>query len=266
MIKPVLTVAAVVVFGLAACGPARHQSETDLLAIQRKLSESEEKIAQLTQRVTLIQIMVDSHQQALQDLAGGAAAGGMDVDTHPAPPIPETETAPAISQTSPPVSEMEAAAPDSETAPSEPSPEPLEVETAQHPETEEKIMAPEPNPQYQAAMEIFRGGDYEAAAGLFEKFAQQFPKDDLADNALYWSGECRYTRKDYAGALKQFRQVIEDYPSGSKVPDALLKIGFAYLSMGNKESAITYLKKVVANYPFSTAGVKAEERLKTLQK
>ena len=269
MIKPALAVAAAFVFGLAACAPTRHQppgSEADLLAIQGKLSETEEKIEQLTQRVTLIQIMVDSHQRTLQDLTDGAATGDVDADIPPASPVPETNTTPVISQAAPPVSEMKKAVPVSKTAPSELPSEPQVGETAQRPETDERLMVPEPNPRYREAMEIFRGGDYKRAAGLFEAFAQQFPKDDLADNALYWSGECRYTQKDYAGALKQFRQVIEAYPSGSKVPDALLKIGFTYLSLGDKESAVTYLKKVVAQYPFSTAGAKAEERLKTLQK
>ena len=46
------------------------------------------------------------------------------------------------------------------------------------------------------------------------------------------------------------KQVVEEYPDGSKVPDALLKIGFAYISVGDSESAETYLKQVVARYPF----------------
>ena len=316
MIKPALTVAAAVVFGLTACAPARHKTsgtEADLAALRGRLSEAEGEIAQLTQRLTLMQIIVDSHQRTLQDLGGEMAAGDMDLKAAPAVDIPETGTAPAAdrtpvpvasgieetapvsetarvesspgaldSGTAPPELEMTepemaeteqppeaAAAPVSETvtetAASGPSPDSREAESTEPPETEEILSTPEPNPRYQAAMELFRRGDYETAGDLFEAFARQFPQNDLADNALYWSGECRYTRKDYTGALKQFRQVIENYPSGSKVPDALLKIGFTYLSLGDRESAVTYLKKVVAQYPFSTAGTKAEERLKELR-
>jgi tol-pal system protein YbgF len=114
-------------------------------------------------------------------------------------------------------------------------------------------------------MEVFRSGDYESAASLFEAFAEAFAKDDLADNALYWAGECKYTKKKFTEAIKRFKRVVEEYPSGSKVPDALLKIGFAYISLGDKDSAETYLKQVVTRYPFSSAGAKAEERLKTLR-
>jgi tol-pal system protein YbgF len=304
MTKSALTMAAIAIFALAACAPAHHQltgSKADLLEIQKRLDEAEKKIDQLTQRVTLIQIIVDSHQRTLQDLADVTAAGDVDVaNLESVSPAPEKETASALNQTPPAVSGTEKAPPVSETTPSEPSPEPAltetvesseeqaspepslvetaqqpeaqaspepqEAETAPSPETENRLVVAEQNPSYQEAMKVFRSGDYEAAGDLFEKFARQFPKDDLADNALYWSGECRYTRKDYTGALKQFRQVIDDYPTGSKVPDALLKIGFAYLSLGDKDSAITYLKKVVAQYPFSAAGTKAEERLQELQK
>jgi tol-pal system protein YbgF len=313
MFKPAMTVAAVVVIGLAACAPTRHQSlgsKTDLLEIQNRLSEAEKTIDQLSQRVTLMQIIVDSHQRTLhQDFAGDTVTGVINADAAPAPASPvEAEASQAVSQVSPPDAETEeitpapgtdssesmseprepeavssGASPESDlaetaaysgletTAPvpeavasSESSPESQEVESVQRPETEEKVDA-EPGPQYQAAMDVLRSGDYEKATGLFEAFARQFPRNDLADNALYWSGECRYTQKDYSGALKQFRQVIEDHPTGSKVPDALLKIGFSYIGLGDKESAITYLKKVVAQYPFSTAGTKAEERLKKLR-
>lgn len=318
MAKTSLIVAAAVVFTFAACAPSRHrpsESGADVLAIQSRLSEAEEKIDRLAQRLALIQIIVDSHQRTLQDLAGNTAAGNSnagtprdaDADTPPASSTPETEMEPVASRPLPPVFETEEAHPVSDAAPFESSPdlhepeivspdsppgpqepeivspeplpehrepeivspeppsEPLKAETAPLPESEKRLVVPEPNPLYQEAMEIFRSGDYETAAGLFVEFARQFPKDDLADNALYWSGECRYARKDYTGALTQFRQVIDDYPSGSKAPDALLKIGFAYLSLGDTESAVTYLRKVVAQYPFSPAGAKAEERLKTLQ-
>jgi tol-pal system protein YbgF len=114
-------------------------------------------------------------------------------------------------------------------------------------------------------MEVFKSGDYESAAPLFEAFAAEFKDDDLADNALYWAGECKYARKDFSGAIQRFKQVVEEHPNGSKVPDALLKIGFAYISLGDRESATTYLKRVVAQHPFSSAGAKAEARLKTLR-
>jgi TolA-binding protein len=60
--------------------------------------------------------------------------------------------------------------------------------------------------------------------------------------------------------------VVNRFPQGGKVPDSLLKIGFSYFAMGDEEQAKNFLKKAVTSYPFSTAGTKAEEKLKELQR
>lgn len=276
MIRPVTTAFAVIALcGLMACATSGSRP-ADIESVQLQLAETEKKIDQLTQRVTLIQMMVDSHQRTLQDMDGDAAMQSGSVATAPelspvvdeiAPPAPDSEAPSAAS-------EVESPAPETE-KPVEPppvsiskQPEPLgesgDIQTIPAP-AKESIMVPEPNPIYQEAMKIFRNNDYETAGNLFETFAEQFPKDDLADNALYWAGECQYAQKNFGAAQKRFKQVLEAYPSGSKVPDALLKIGFTYISLGDRDTAIIYLKKVVSQYPFSAAGEKAEERLKTLQ-
>jgi tol-pal system protein YbgF len=196
----------------------------------------------------------------------------------PAPPPSTPQPAPEKEET--PLEPTEAM--DTELIPSvaaetDPTPAPASREDSfkPSPDTVTEKSSPPPDsvpaaakasdPSYQKAMEILRNGDYESAASLFEDFVAAFPEDDLADNALYWAGECKYTRKDFTGAIQRFMRVVEEYPTGSKVPDALLKIGFAYISLGDMDSAETYLKEVIARYPFSSAGDKAEERLKTIQ-
>lgn len=247
---------------MMACTPARTQSAaaSDLALMQSRLAASEEKMEQLSQRVSLLQTMVDSHQRALQGIED--AGTGQMIETQPPPDASDSQPAPVASQAQPAPPAVEAI----EEAPVAEVSQDLQQESeAQVPPA---VATPEDdatNPQYQQAMEIFRSGDYEAAAPQFETFAGEFPEDDLADNALYWAGECKYTKKKFTEAIKRFKRVVEEYPNGSKVPDALLKIGYAYISLGDTESAETYLKKVVAQYPFSSAGAKAEERLKVLQ-
>lgn len=280
MIKAMLTMLAVAAAcGTMACAPARTQSAaaTDLALMQGRLAASEELIDQLSRRVALLQTMVDSHQQTLQGIEDAGA--GRILDTQPPPAASDAQTAPLEPRTQPAppaieVVEETLTAEDTPKVIQEPPPSPtpeasqeLEQEsTAQVPADVATPVDDTAHPQYQQAMEIFRSGDYEAAAPLFETFTEEFPEDDLADNALYWAGECKYTKKKFTEAIKRFKRVVEEYPNGSKVPDALLKIGFAYISLGDTDSAETYLKKVVAQYPFSSAGAKAEERLKTIQK
>jgi len=93
----------------------------------------------------------------------------------------------------------------------------------------------------------------------------EYPDHELADNALYWEGECRDAVKNFSKAIATFQRVIGEYQDGSKVPDAMLKTGYAYLSVGDRENARIYLKKVVKNYPFSPAGTKAEMMLKKIK-
>ncbi len=114
-------------------------------------------------------------------------------------------------------------------------------------------------------LEAYRAGALENATTLFEDFYKQHPQHPLADNALYWAGECQYARKRYLKAIDTFKSVLEQYPNGGKVPDALLKTGFSYLALGDKTTGRHYLQHVIRQYPFSPAGAKAEERLSVIR-
>ena len=118
---------------------------------------------------------------------------------------------------------------------------------------------------YNRALSKYKNADYQDAALMFNRFFQKYPDHELADNALYWEGECRYALKNFSKAITTFQRIIGEYQDGSKVPDAMLKTGYAYLSVGDRENARIYLKKVVKNYPFSTAGTKAEMMLKKIK-
>jgi tol-pal system protein YbgF len=269
MVRSIITTIAVTAAcGVMACAsaPNRPDAASSVASMQDRLAASEEKTAQLSQQVALLQAMVDSHQRMLRDLEN------KDTDTMQSqaqPESPQPPTAPA-----PPAEETPVTAPPPSPLPETTEPPPV-PETPSRPPEETAARVPTADtpsadtaadPKYQQAMEVFQSGDYESAAPMFEAFADTFPKDDLADNALYWAGECKYARKEFAGAIQRFKRVVAEYPNGSKVPDALLKIGFAYISLGDRESAATYLKQVVAQHPFSSAGAKAEARLRTMQK
>ena len=94
----------------------------------------------------------------------------------------------------------------------------------------------------------------------FQRFLQANPKSDLADNAQYWIGECRYSRNDVKGALAAFRQVVEKYPKGNKVADAMLKTGQCLEAMGDVEGARVTYREVNRRFSGSAAAAVAEER------
>jgi tol-pal system protein YbgF len=123
----------------------------------------------------------------------------------------------------------------------------------------------EPSQLYQKARGLLLEGDLTNAAQLFETFVQQHPKNSLADNAMYWLGECHYSSGRYAEAVTVFKNLVRTYPKAEKVPDALLKTGYAYLSMDDVNRAHHYLKSVLTQYPFSPAAEKAQEKLKEFE-
>ncbi len=123
----------------------------------------------------------------------------------------------------------------------------------------------EPDTLYREARELLMEQNYKKAATLFKEFSSRYPKADLADNALYWLGECHYSLNEFAKAVTVFKGLVQTYPKGGKVPDALLKTAYAYLHLEDTDRAHHYLKLVVKKYPFTPAGEIAENKLRSFQ-
>ncbi|MDY0221080.1 MAG: tol-pal system protein YbgF [Desulfobacterium sp.] len=137
---------------------------------------------------------------------------------------------------------------------------------------EESTLNQEPQPVYtnpvllyNRARSLLLEENFQGAAGLFKEYVKQFPDSELADNALYWLGECHYSQGEYQTAIKIFKDVVTLYPKREKVPDALLKTAYSYLILDDSDRAHHYLKLVVKGYPFTQAGEKAEQKLKAFQ-
>jgi tol-pal system protein YbgF len=130
---------------------------------------------------------------------------------------------------------------------------------------DKKIAYTEPILLYKEGRSLLLKEDFDNAIKLFSEFLKKYPHNDLADNALYWIGECYYAVADFDKAIVTFKKVVDKYPRGMKVPDALLKTAYSYFSLKDKNRAHHYLKLVVEKYPFSEASEKAQIKLKTFQ-
>jgi tol-pal system protein YbgF len=113
---------------------------------------------------------------------------------------------------------------------------------------------------YDRGYSLFYQGHFVDAETSFQRFLQANPKSDLADNAQYWIGECRYSRNDVKGALAAFRQVVEKYPKGNKIADAMLKTGQCLEAMGDVEGARVTYREVTRRFSGTAAATAAEER------
>jgi tol-pal system protein YbgF len=119
-----------------------------------------------------------------------------------------------------------------------------------------------PQVLYKKARNLLIEEDYVNAASLFSSFINNYSKDSLADNAVYWLGECHYSLGNYKRAIVVFKDLEKKYPKSEKAPDAILKTGYCYLSLDDTNRANHFLKLVLTRYPFSPASEKAQEKLK----
>jgi tol-pal system protein YbgF len=123
-----------------------------------------------------------------------------------------------------------------------------------------------PHQMYNSAFTQYNLGRHPEAIELFQAFLGAYPRHGLADNALYWIGECHFARKEFEAAVEQFQRVVDLYPQGNKVPDAFVKKGLALLALDRRDEAAEALRTVIEAYPKSDAATYARQRLGEIEK
>jgi tol-pal system protein YbgF len=118
---------------------------------------------------------------------------------------------------------------------------------------------------YDAALNIFKGGDYKGASSAFGDFLKRYPQSGYAASAQYWLGNSLYAQRDYKGAIAAQQAVVKNYPDNPKVADALLNIASSYTELKDKASARKSLETLIAKYPNSPAAQTGKERMATLK-
>jgi tol-pal system protein YbgF len=121
-----------------------------------------------------------------------------------------------------------------------------------------------PQEAYRMAYNDYLKGNYDLAVESFKLYRQQFADSPLADNALYWIGECHFSQKKFEEAIDDFNEVILAYPQGDKAAAAYLKKGISYMELGKKEEALAAFKLLVSKYPLSEETRIAQDKIKEL--
>jgi tol-pal system protein YbgF len=118
---------------------------------------------------------------------------------------------------------------------------------------------------YDKAMELFKSGDYKAAAGALQDFVRRYPDSAFAANAQYWLGNAYYAQRDYKSAISAQQAVVENYATSPKAPDAMLNIASSYTELKDKKAAKKALQQLVSKFPESSAAQAAKDRLAALK-
>ncbi|TJY60829.1 tol-pal system protein YbgF [Sinimarinibacterium sp. CAU 1509] len=121
--------------------------------------------------------------------------------------------------------------------------------------------SPEEESAYLTAFDSLKNGKYDDAIRGFKSLVAQWPAGRYADNALYWTGEAYYVKRDYKSALASFQEVLQRFPASPKGPDALLKVGLTQIELKQEAEGKATLQRLVQTYPQSSAARLAEQRL-----
>lgn len=118
---------------------------------------------------------------------------------------------------------------------------------------------------FEAALAVFRKGDFSAAQSVFLEFLKRYPATGYGPSALFWLGNAQYATRDYKEAMINFRSLIAREPEHVRAPEAVLSIANCQIELKDTRGARKTLDDLIKAYPQSEAAIAAKERLPRLK-
>jgi tol-pal system protein YbgF len=118
---------------------------------------------------------------------------------------------------------------------------------------------------FEAALAIFRKGDFSAAQTAFLDFFKRFPLSGYGSSALFWLGNAQYATRDYKESMINFRALVAKEPEHLRSPEAVLSIANCQIELKDLRGAKKTLEDLIKAYPQSEAAVAAKDRLSRLK-
>ena len=118
---------------------------------------------------------------------------------------------------------------------------------------------------YEAALAIFRKGDFLAAQTSFLDFLKRYMQSGYKPSALFWLANAQYATRDYKEAMINFRTLISRAPEHLRAPEAVLSIANCQIELKDTRGARKTLDDLIKAYPQSEAAVAAKERMARLK-
>ena len=118
---------------------------------------------------------------------------------------------------------------------------------------------------FEAALAIFRKGDFAPAQVAFVDFLKRNPQSGYSPSALFWLGNAQYATRDYKEAIVNFRSLLSQASDHLRAPEAVLSIANCQLELKDTRGARKTLEDLVKAYPQSEAAMAAKDRLARLK-
>ena len=119
--------------------------------------------------------------------------------------------------------------------------------------------------EYDAAMELFRSGDFVAAQTGLGAFVNRYRLSGYVPTALFWLGNAQYANKDYKESLANFQRMLKSTPTHPRAPEAMLAIANIQIELKDLRSARKSLDDLIKAHPTSETAATARDRLARLR-
>ena len=139
--------------------------------------------------------------------------------------------------------------------------EPTEVQV----DGQEFTADPNEKRDFDAALAVFRSGDYAKAGSAFAGFLNQWPQSGYTPSARFWLGNAQYATRNYKEAIANFKALLAAAPMHARAPEAALSIANCQIELKDSKAARKTLEDLVKAYPNSEAAANAKNRLVTLK-
>lgn len=124
---------------------------------------------------------------------------------------------------------------------------------------------PKEKADFEAALGIFRAGQFAQAQTAFADFVKRYPQSGYNASALFWLGNAQYATRNYNEAIANFRSMLSLAPDHAKAPEAVLSIANCQIELKDTKAARRTLEDLTKAYPQSEAAQAGRERLSRLK-
>ena len=124
---------------------------------------------------------------------------------------------------------------------------------------------PKEKSDFDAALGVFRSGQFAQAQTAFAEFVKRYPQSGYNASALFWLGNAQYATRNYNEAIANFRSMLSLAPDHVKAPEAVLSIANCQIELKDTRAARRTLEDLAKAYPQSEAAQAGKERLSRLK-
>jgi len=115
--------------------------------------------------------------------------------------------------------------------------------------------------EFDAALSVFRSGDFAGAQASLLNFLRRYPTSGYASSSLFWIGNAQYATKDYKESVLNFRKLLSIAPQHARAPEAMLAVSNCLVELKDLKGAKKAMEELISAYPSSDAAQTAKERI-----